>query len=165
MDSDSSALAEAGTASVGQFECDGQWIFPITSHILAILKAYFNVLLNPKDIENFTHTGWLIVLNFNSNLKHLQLHPTRSIKRSWMEATYLHWFLLFFFSPIKRNAQISKATTYKWPYNSNFIFCSYLKVFSPRWGVVFFVFFLGLHFVPWTFAVKLHSGKKQSKKP
>lgn len=27
---------------------------------------------------------------------------------------------LFTFFPIKTNAQISKATTYKWPYNSKF---------------------------------------------
>lgn len=27
-----------------------------------------------------------------------------------------------FFFPIKTNAQISKATTYKWPYNSTFTF-------------------------------------------
>lgn len=41
---------------------------------------------------------------------------------------FLHQFLYFF--SIKRNAQISKAITYKWPYNSNsFFFCSCLKVF------------------------------------
>lgn len=49
---------------------------------------------------------------------------------------FLHQFLYFF--SIKRNAQISKAITYKWPYNSNsFFFCSCLKVFRKFCCVIY----------------------------
>ena len=67
--------------------------------------------------------------------------------------TFLALISLFF--PIKRNAQISKATTYKWPYNSNWIF-----VLVWRCPVNSDVSFLQL--VPWTFCSYAAFSKKES---
>ena len=63
--------------------------------------------------------------------------------------------LISLFFPIKRNAQISKATTYKWPYNSNWIF-----VLVWRCPVNSNVSFLQL--VPWTFCSYAAFSKKES---
>lgn len=133
--------------SSNHFKWDANWIF-------FLLK--FNKLATRKALNV---EGYRALLKFCTNFKHLQRW---SVKEELNGSKLLALISLFFIFPIKRNAQISKATTYKWPYNSKFIFCSYFEGFQSTSRRFFLL--LRLHFVPWTFAVKLHSEKKQTNK-